>query len=127
MDETTSTARAGAEVRCCCGNAKMLCALSHFLDRNAHLTNTGSESDKENSDERDNRSDNKNNTRPLTTINTDGGAKENRHNRRHLPVPKGPHTVGCVDLMCDLSDDGTFFRLYYPTTSTDIHVSTQMT
>lgn len=43
-----------------------------------------------------------------------------RHNRRHLPVPTGPHTVGCVDLMCDLADQGTFFRLYYPTNPTDI-------
>ncbi|GFN95849.1 platelet-activating factor acetylhydrolase [Plakobranchus ocellatus] len=46
--------------------------------------------------------------------------KNRRHNRRHLPVPTGSHTVGCVDLMCDLADQGTFFRLYYPTNPTDI-------
>ncbi|CAG5124853.1 unnamed protein product, partial [Candidula unifasciata] len=43
-----------------------------------------------------------------------------RASRRHLPLPTGPHTVGCVDLMCDLSNDGTFFRLYYPTNKTDV-------
>ena len=55
-------------------------------------------------------------------ISQGGGNNIRRHNRRHLPVPTGPHTVGCVDLMCDLSDRGTFFRLYYPTNPTDIQV-----
>ncbi|KAK3742583.1 hypothetical protein RRG08_023415 [Elysia crispata] len=44
-----------------------------------------------------------------------------QHTRRHLPVPTGSHTVGCVDLMCDVADHGTFFRLFYPTNPTDIH------
>ena len=58
----------------------------------------------------------------LSHIFQGGQGNVQRHNRRHLPVPKGPHTVGCVDLMCDLADHGTFFRLYYPTNPTNIQV-----
>lgn len=46
-----------------------------------------------------------------------------RRIRRHLPVAKGPHTVGVVDIMCERGENGIFFRLYYPTTRTDIYVS----
>lgn len=44
-----------------------------------------------------------------------------RRIRRHLPVAKGPHTVGVVDIMCERGENGIFFRLYYPTTRTDIY------
>jgi len=43
--------------------------------------------------------------------------------RKHLPPGSGPHSVGCVDVMDDDGDDGTFFRLFYPTEKTDIYVS----
>ncbi|XP_065898491.1 platelet-activating factor acetylhydrolase-like [Dysidea avara] len=37
-----------------------------------------------------------------------------------LPVPSGPHQVGCVDVMplCKGDDSGLLFRLYYPTEAT---------
>ncbi|XP_012943889.1 platelet-activating factor acetylhydrolase [Aplysia californica] len=100
----------------------MLCALSQFLDRNANLAD---------SKEEDSASKGSNSSRPGTpdqgrekssdgvTSDEEGGVP--KHNRRHLPLPSGPHTVGCVDIMCDVADHGTFFRLYYPTTKTDIH------
>ena len=44
--------------------------------------------------------------------------------RRHLPAPTGPYSVGCVDIMTSCTEDGSFFRLYYPTEKTDIFVST---
>ncbi|XP_042194635.1 platelet-activating factor acetylhydrolase 2, cytoplasmic isoform X2 [Callorhinchus milii] len=31
-----------------------------------------------------------------------------------LPVPKGPHSVGCTDIMAGHTKEGSFFRLYYP-------------
>ena len=35
--------------------------------------------------------------------------------KRHLPLPKGPHSVGFVDIMTEGDpSSGTFFRLYYP-------------
>ncbi|KAK3093580.1 hypothetical protein FSP39_017690 [Pinctada imbricata] len=40
--------------------------------------------------------------------------------RRHVPVGTGEYTVGCFDVMCDPSHSGSFFRLFYPTTKTDI-------
>ncbi|XP_076456411.1 platelet-activating factor acetylhydrolase 2, cytoplasmic-like [Babylonia areolata] len=46
--------------------------------------------------------------------------KSRRNVRRHLPVPKGPHTVGIVDIMCERGENGSFFRLYYPTGKVDI-------
>ena len=49
--------------------------------------------------------------------------KSRRHVRRHLPVASGPHTVGIVDIMCERGENGSFFRLYYPTAKTDIYVS----
>ncbi|KAK6167477.1 hypothetical protein SNE40_021496 [Patella caerulea] len=41
--------------------------------------------------------------------------------RRHLPVGKGPYTVGCVDFMNDHTEEGVFFRLFYPTKKSDIY------
>ncbi|XP_071110932.1 platelet-activating factor acetylhydrolase-like [Haliotis cracherodii] len=41
--------------------------------------------------------------------------------RRHLPPGKGPYTVGTVDLMCGHTENGSFFRLFYPTNDTDIY------
>ena len=49
--------------------------------------------------------------------------ERSRHVRRHLPVASGPHTVGIVDIMCERGENGSFFRLYYPTAKTDIYVS----
>ena len=46
-----------------------------------------------------------------------------RAGRRHLPVPRGQYTVGCLDLMSDYSVKGTFIRLYYPTNHKDVFVS----
>ena len=43
--------------------------------------------------------------------------------RRHLPPGSGPYTVGTVDVMYEHSEEGAFFRLYYPTSNTDIFVS----
>ncbi|KAL3890000.1 hypothetical protein ACJMK2_002307 [Sinanodonta woodiana] len=40
--------------------------------------------------------------------------------RRHLPPGSGEYSVGCVDIMNDHTDDGSFFRLYYPVEKTDI-------
>lgn len=56
-------------------------------------------------------------------VNGVSASPQQKPRRRHLPLPTGPHTVGCVDLMCDVADHGTFFRLYYPTKSTDIEKS----
>ncbi|XP_069831954.1 platelet-activating factor acetylhydrolase isoform X2 [Dendropsophus ebraccatus] len=36
-----------------------------------------------------------------------------------IPQGKGPHTVGCTDLMSDHSIQGSFFRLYYPCVDSD--------
>ncbi|XP_075209992.1 platelet-activating factor acetylhydrolase-like [Lycorma delicatula] len=38
-----------------------------------------------------------------------------RNGRRYLPLPEGPYVPGCVDIMTGYSKDGTFVRLYYPT------------
>ena len=38
--------------------------------------------------------------------------------KRHLPVPRGPHSVGYVDLMtpgAPHEDKGSFIRILYPT------------
>lgn len=35
--------------------------------------------------------------------------------RRHVPMPKGPYPVGCVDIMTGYSKSGCFVRLFYPT------------
>lgn len=40
--------------------------------------------------------------------------------RRHLPLPTGEYSVGCVDIMSDNSEKGVFFRMYYPIEKTDI-------
>ncbi|XP_034555320.1 platelet-activating factor acetylhydrolase [Notolabrus celidotus] len=39
----------------------------------------------------------------------------------HLGIPpaKGPNPVGCTDFMMDHTEQGTFFRLYYPCQETD--------
>ena len=49
--------------------------------------------------------------------------KESGHGRKHLPEGSGKYTVGCVDVMSDHKVKGVFFRLYYPTNRTNIHVS----
>ncbi|KAL4217584.1 Platelet-activating factor acetylhydrolase [Mactra antiquata] len=40
--------------------------------------------------------------------------------RRHLPPGSGQYSVGCVDIMDNDSDEGSFFRLFYPIEKTDI-------
>lgn len=40
--------------------------------------------------------------------------------RRHLPLPTGQYSVGCVDFMDNVSEVGSFFRLYYPIEKTDV-------
>ncbi|XP_067664480.1 platelet-activating factor acetylhydrolase-like isoform X2 [Haliotis asinina] len=47
--------------------------------------------------------------------------KGQRKVRRHLPPGRGPYTVGTVDLMCGHNENGSFFRLFYPTNDTDIY------
>lgn len=49
--------------------------------------------------------------------------KEKEKIRRHLPIGTGDYSVGCLDIMCDHSEKGSFFRLYYPIEKTDIYVS----
>ncbi|GIY21232.1 platelet-activating factor acetylhydrolase [Caerostris extrusa] len=34
--------------------------------------------------------------------------------RRHLPLPTGPYTVGCTDIMTSYLKFGVFVRMYYP-------------
>ncbi|XP_023241527.1 platelet-activating factor acetylhydrolase-like isoform X1 [Centruroides sculpturatus] len=34
--------------------------------------------------------------------------------KRHTPLPKGPYTVGCIDIMTGYSNRSSFIRLYYP-------------
>lgn len=41
-------------------------------------------------------------------------------NKRHIPLPRGPYTVGCIDLMTEYSDRNSFIRLYYPCAETGI-------
>lgn len=43
--------------------------------------------------------------------------------RRHMPPGSGKYSVGCVDLMDEDSEEGTFCRLFYPVEKTDIYVS----
>lgn len=43
--------------------------------------------------------------------------------RRHLPPGSGPFSVGCVDIMDNSNEEGSFFRLFYPVEKTDIMVS----
>ncbi|XP_071143218.1 platelet-activating factor acetylhydrolase-like [Mytilus edulis] len=47
--------------------------------------------------------------------------KEKEKIRRHLPIGTGDYSVGCLDIMCDHSEKGSFFRLYYPIEKTDIY------
>lgn len=49
-----------------------------------------------------------------------------RHgNRKHLPIPQGPYSVGCLDIMTKHSSNGCFMRLYYPTEDNVMHRSMQ--
>lgn len=41
--------------------------------------------------------------------------------RRHLPPPTGTYSIGCVDIMDNNIDEGPFFRLYYPTETTNLY------
>lgn len=50
-------------------------------------------------------------------------SREKEKVRRHLPVGTGDYSVGCIDLMCERCENGSFFRLYYPIEKTDIYVS----
>lgn len=49
--------------------------------------------------------------------------KEKDKIRRHLPIGTGEYSVGCLDIMCEHCEKGSFFRLYYPIEKTDIYVS----
>lgn len=90
----------------------MLCALSQILESFATNGNNNNDNSVIN-----------NNSKSIDSQMINEAAQHARPGRRHLPLPTGPHTVGCVDLMCDLADDGAFFRLYYPTNKADILVS----
>lgn len=59
----------------------------------------------------------------LHTISEDGHSDKIR---RHLPPGSGKYSVGCVDLMDDDHEGGSFCRLFYPVQKTDIFVSTSM-
>lgn len=43
--------------------------------------------------------------------------------KRHVPLPTGPHTVGCTDLMTSYLKFGVFVRMYYPSKDSGILVS----
>ena len=45
--------------------------------------------------------------------------------RRHLPPGSGQYSVGCVDLMDEDTEEGSFCRLFYPVEKTDIYVSSK--
>lgn len=47
--------------------------------------------------------------------------KEKDKIRRHLPIGTGEYSVGCLDIMCEHCEKGSFFRLYYPIEKTDIY------
>lgn len=49
--------------------------------------------------------------------------KEKDKIRRHLPIGTGEYSVGCLDIMCEHYEKGSFFRLYYPIEKTDVYVS----
>ncbi|KAK7868532.1 hypothetical protein R5R35_004815 [Gryllus longicercus] len=38
----------------------------------------------------------------------------------HLPYTEGPYVPGCFDLMTEYSPDGSFIRMFYPTSLSDI-------
>ena len=41
--------------------------------------------------------------------------------KKYIPLPRGPHSVGYVDVMTEGDPSvGTFFRLYYPTDENSI-------
>ncbi|XP_014662114.1 PREDICTED: platelet-activating factor acetylhydrolase-like isoform X1 [Priapulus caudatus] len=42
------------------------------------------------------------------------------HMPKHLPLPKGDHIVGALDVMTGPMKDGTFLRLYYPIPHCDV-------
>ncbi len=46
-----------------------------------------------------------------------------KRSKPELPIPTGPYTVGCTDVMTGTGGDSIFFRLYYPTALTNIHVT----
>lgn len=46
--------------------------------------------------------------------------------RKHLPQGTGEFTVGCMDIMTDYGKNGVFLRLYYPTNSSDVFVSSTL-
>lgn len=43
--------------------------------------------------------------------------------KRHLPLPSGPYSVGCCDIMTSYLKYGIFVRLYYPSKERGILVS----
>lgn len=43
--------------------------------------------------------------------------------KRHLPLPSGPYTVGCCDVMTSYLKFGVFVRLYYPAKEQGVLVS----
>ena len=44
---------------------------------------------------------------------------ENTNGKKHLPQPRGPHSVGFVDLLTS-GDTGVLVRIYYPTKVRDV-------
>ncbi|WAR17931.1 PAFA2-like protein [Mya arenaria] len=56
----------------------------------------------------------------LRTFQNDDIKDKPENVRKHLPPGSGPHSVGCLDIMEDNCEEGTFFRIFYPTEKTDI-------
>ncbi len=56
-----------------------------------------------------------------TPDNYGGGALPTTDGKKHLPMPRGPHSVGFVDLMTPGEpDQASFVRILYPTRQSSI-------
>ena len=59
----------------------------------------------------------------LNPLRSQNPKKKKKAKRKHLPLPTGDYTVGCVDIITDYGKEGLFLKLYDPTNYADIVVS----